>query len=198
VTEPDDIDTNPTYSYRPSLLGAPWQFTLAPDGIQWSAGRQSGHVGYDKVRRIRLSYRPANMQTHRFQLELWAEGAPKLRLVSTSWKSMFEQERLDKAYAAFVAALHARLLAANAPVLYQQGGNPLMYWSGAILFAGVALGLAILVLRALMADAMGGAAFIGVFLALFLWQGGNFFRRNRPGIYRADALPLALLPKDRS
>jgi hypothetical protein len=30
---------------------------------------------------------------------------------------------------------------------------------------------------------------------LFLWQSGNFFRRNRPGLYRPEALPAELLPK---
>ena len=55
--------------------------------------------------------------------------------------------------------------------------------------------LAALVPRALQAHTLGGAAFIVGFLALFLWQGGNFFRRNRPGSYRPDALPPELMPK---
>ncbi len=42
---------------------------------------------------------------------------------------------------------------------------------------------------------MGGAAFIGFFMLLFVWQGGNFFRRNKPGYYRPDALPELLMPK---
>ena len=60
---------------------------------------------------------------------------------------------------------------------------------------GVSLGLALLVVRALQANAKGGAVFIGGFLALFLWRGGNFFRRNRPGRYSPEALPADLLPK---
>ena len=73
--------------------------------------------------------------------------------------------------------------------------HPLLYWPGLIAFVGVSLGLALLIVRALQADAKGGAAFIGVFLVLFLWQGGNFFRRNRPGLYRPEALPAELMPK---
>ena len=52
-----------------------------------------------------------------------------------------------------------------------------------------------LIVRALQSDAKGGAAFIAGFLVLFLWQGGNFFRRNRPGLYRPEALPAELMPK---
>src|SRR5450756_2113490 len=84
------------YAYRPSLLGAAWQFKLTGEGIDWATGRKAGHIPFRAVRRLRMSYRPASMQSHRFMTELWAEGAPKLKILSSSWKSMVEQERLDK------------------------------------------------------------------------------------------------------
>jgi hypothetical protein len=183
------------YSYRPSVLGAAREFKLAGDGIAWAAGRKGGHIPFRSVRRLRMSYRPASMQSHRFMTELWADGAPKLVILSSSWKSMVEQERLDKPYTAFVTELHRRIAQAAPPARFEQGSHPLLYWPGLIAYVGVALGLSLLIVRALQADARGGAAFIGVFLMLFLWQGGNFFRRNRPGLYRPDALPAELMPK---
>jgi hypothetical protein len=183
------------YTYRPSVLGAPWEFKLTDDGIAWVAGAKSGRVPFRNVRRLRMSYRPANMQSHRFMTELWADGAPKLRIVSSSWKSMVEQERLDKPYAAFVTELHRRIARAGAATQFERGSHRLVYWPGLILFAGVVLGLCGLIVRALQVDAVSGAAFIGVFLALFLWRGGNFLRRNWPGVYSPDALPAELMPK---
>lgn len=183
------------YSFRASLLGAPREFRLAADGLHWTAGSRSGRVPFRDVRRVRLSYRPVSMQAHRFVTEVWAEGAPKLEIVSSSWKSMVEQVRQDRPYADFVRELHRRVAAAAAPAQFEQGRNPLVYWPGLAVFAAVALGLAFLIVRALQSDAMGGAAFIAAFLALFLWQGGNFFRRNRPGVYRSDALPELLMPR---
>ncbi len=183
------------YSYRPSLLGAPWEFELVGEGIDWSTGRKSGHIPFRNLRRLRMSYRPASMQSHRFMTELWAEGAPKLEILSSSWKSLVEQERLDKPYVAFVGELHRRIALAAPPASFEQGSHPLVYWPGLLSFAGVSLGLAWLIVRALQAGAGGGAAFIGVFLVLFLWQGGNFFRRNRPGLYRPELLPAELMPK---
>jgi len=184
-----------TYVFRPSLLGAPWEFSLAGDGLDWASGRKFGHISLRSIRRLRLSYRPASMQSQRFMTELWAEGAPKLKILSSSWKSLVEQERLDKNYADFIGELHRRIAAAAPPVRFEQGSNPLLYWPGLLVFAGVALALAWLVVRALQADTKAGAAFVGAFVALFLWQGGNFFRRNRPGRYRPDAIPAALMPK---
>ncbi len=186
-----------SYSYRPSLLGAPWEFTLTEHGMNWSAGGRSGRVRYRDVRRLRLSFKPVSMQTHRFLTEIWAEGAPKLEIVSSSWKSMVEQERRDGPYAAFVAELHARIAREGGPVpvRYDQGASPLVYWPGLVLYTVVALALAAVFVRALEVHAIGGAAFIGAFVALFLWQGGNFFRRNRPGTYRPEALPKELMPR---
>jgi hypothetical protein len=183
------------YSYRPSLLGAGCTFRLTPVGIAWEVGSKSGRVAYRAVRRVRMAYRPGSLQTHSFITEIWAEGAPKLQIVSSSWKSMVEQERLDAPYAAFVRELHRRLAAMGAPIDYVQGRHPLSYWFGLVLFVAVALALAATVVRALQAHTLGAAAFVAVFLVLFLWQGGNFFRRNRPGRYTPQALPPELMPK---
>jgi len=183
------------YTYRPSLMGAPWQFKLAENGIEWSAGRRSGHIPYRNVRRLRMSFRPANMQTQRFLTEVWADGEPALKISSSSWKSVFEQERLDRPYKAFVAELHRRLAQAAAPVRYEQGMHALRYWPMLIVFAAVVLGLCLLIVRGLQAGELSGVAFIAAFLALFIWQGGIFLRRNRPGLYRPEAPPAAVLPK---
>ena len=188
---PDEL----VYTYRPSLLGAPWSFRLTPVGLAWEAGRRSGRIPYRDVRRVRLSFKPVSMQTQRYQTEIWADGAPKLALISSSWKSMVEQERLDNSYSAFVTALHRRLAEAETPVSYEQGSSPFRYWPGLAVFAVISFGLVFLIMRGLQSDAAAGAAFIAAFLALFLWYGGNYFRRNRPGVYRPDALPALLVPK---
>src|SRR6266568_3135620 len=138
-TEPDGVVV--TYTYRPSLLGAPWEFKLTGNAIEWRAGRQSGRTTLDQVRFVRLSYRPANLQTHRFVTELWADGAPKLQLVSASWKSMFDQERLDRSYSAFVAELHRRLVRAGAATEFIRGTNKMRFWASVVVFAAVGLGL---------------------------------------------------------
>lgn len=191
----DDVRAGATYSYRPSLLGAGWNFTCDERGVAWTAGAKSGHVPYDKVRRVRMSYRPMSMQSQRFTTEVLAKDGTKLTIVSTSWKSMVEQERQDRAYSEFIRELHRGIAAAGVPVRCEQGKTPWLYWPGLVIFIGVSLGLALLIVRALQAHAAAAAAFVGGFLALFLWQGGNFFRRNRPGLYRPEAPPNDLLPQ---
>jgi len=147
------------------------------------------------VTRVRLSFRPVTMQSYRFRTELWSQNGPKLEIVSTSWKSMVEQERLDPAYVALVRELHRRIVAAGSPVRYEVGINPLIYWSELAIFAATALGLAALIARALHAQEWSGAAFIGAFLGISLWKIGAYFRRNRPGFYRPEALPAEVMPK---
>jgi len=191
----DAISETVSYSYRPSVFGAFREFSLTERGINWAAGLRSGSIPFDRVRRLRVSYRPHSMQSHRFITELWADGSPKLLISSSSWKSMMEQERLDGAYSAFVRELHRRLSRANSPARFERGSNPLIYWVGVLVFAGAAVGLAALIVRALQADATTSAAIVGAFLVFYLWQAGNFFRRNRPGTYRPDALPADVMPR---
>jgi hypothetical protein len=107
---------------------------------------------------------------------------------------MVEQERLSEAYTAFLGELHRRMARSGTASSFETGVHPLHYWAAAAVFAGVTIGLAVLAVRTLMADVWGGAALIALFLAMFLWHGVNFLRRNRPGAYRPDALPPALIP----
>ena len=184
-----------TYSYRPSAMGAPRSFALGPDALMWDAGRRSGRIPYRDIRRVRMSFRPVSVQMMRFRTEIWSEEAPKLVLISTSWKNMVDQERHDAPYTRFIVALHQHIAQAGGGARLDQGLNVLLYWLGVVSFAGVSLAMAGMFARGLQARAWTGAAFVGAFLAFFLWWGGNYFRRNRPQHYSADALPKDLMPK---
>lgn len=186
------------YAYRPSLLGAPWEFALTGETIEYRVGRKTGRIDLRKITRVRLSFRPIAMQSQRFLTEIWAEGAPKLEICSSSWKSMVEQERLDRSYATFVMELHRRLTQAGVPARFEHGSSPLRYWPGLAIFVAIALALAALVVMGLRAQVWQGTGFVAVFFLIFLWQVGNFFRRNRPGFYRPNALPSALMPAPNS
>jgi hypothetical protein len=192
-TDPTDGD-GPAYSYKPSLLGAPWEFRLTPDAIEWRVGPHHGYTPYTRIARIRLSFRPVTMQTRRFVTEIWPAGGPRLSIASASWRSLVEQQAQDQAYGAFVRELHRRLAAADVRASFVTGSPAILYWPGLAVFVGVSFGLAALTLHALRIGAWTGAAFVGGFLGLFVWQSGAYFRRNRPGTYRPDAPPDKLVP----
>lgn len=187
---------DPVYTYKTSLMGAPLELRLSGDALEWRKGRHAGSALYRDIRRIRLSFRPATMQSYRFITEVWPAAGGKLTIASTSWRSMFEQERLDAAYNAFVIELNRRVGAAGGTPLLQTGSPPFLYWPGFVVLVGASLGFAALIVRALQARSWGAAAFIAAFLVVMLYQMGNFFRRNRPGTYRADAVPEHVLPRE--
>jgi hypothetical protein len=197
---PDDADgqsgrnSDLRYVYKPSLMGAAWELCLRPDALEWRTGRHHGRIPYDRITRIRLSFRPVTMQTRRFVTEIWWPGAPRLSIASTSWRSLIEQAAQDQDYGAFVRELNARVAAAGGAASFETGVPSFLYWPGVAVFVGVAAGLAVLTLRALALDAYSGAALVAAFLALFVWQSGGYFKRNRPGRYRPEAPPKALVP----
>jgi hypothetical protein len=186
---------DPTYAFKSSLMGAGFEFRLAIDALEWRRGGQAGRVPYDRIRRIRLSFRPMTMQNYRFLAEVWPASGPKLQIASTSWKSLVEHERFDAQYRAFVIELCRRVGAAKDLTLFETGSPVWIYWPGVAVFVAASLALAGLIVRALITGIWSGAAFVAAFLALFLWQAGNLFRRNRPGTFRPDAVPPLVLPK---
>src|SRR5262245_490260 len=165
---------DPVYAYKPSLLGAPWEFRLAHDALEWRMGRHQGRTPYGRISRVRLSYRPVTMQTRRFLAEIWPADGPKLSIASASWKSIVEQEAKDQAYGAFIRELHQRLAAARVEAAFVTGSPALLYWPGLAVFIAVSLALVALTLEGLKTGAWGGATFVAAFLALFVWQSGNF------------------------
>lgn len=186
---------DPTYAFKSSLMGAGFEFRLAFDALEWRRGGQAGRVPYDRIRRVRLSFRPMTMQNYRFLTEIWSTSGPKLQIASTSWKSLVEHQRFDAPYRAFVIELCRRIGAAGAQTSFERGSTAWIYWPGVAVFVAASFGLAGLVVRALMTQVWSGAAFVAAFLALFLWQAGHLFSRNRPGLFSPDAVPPQVLPK---
>src|SRR5256885_9862225 len=119
ATTGDDV----SYSYKSSVIGAPFEFQLTSDALHWGKGGSRGRTPYRQIRRVRLGFRPMTMQNYRFITEIWTDG-PKLTIASTSWKSMVEHERLDASYRAFVAELCRRIGAAGGGAVFLTGPAP--------------------------------------------------------------------------
>lgn len=185
----------PVFAFKTSLMGPPSEFHLADDALEWHRGARSGRAPYNRIRRVRLGFRPMTMQNYRFLTEIWADEGPKLQIASTSWKSLVEHQRLDADYRAFVIELARRIGVAGGQTEFVTGSPAFLYWPGAVVFVGAALALVGLIVRALADQQWGGAAFIAAFLALFFWQAGGFFQRNKPGRFDPAAVPPQVLPR---
>jgi len=185
----------PVYLYNPNLMGSPWVFRLLEHGLAWEYGRRSGVVPYDSVQRVRMSFRPATLQTQRFITEIWAPQSPKLQISSTSFRSLMEQARQDDEYSDFISELHRRLAAAGSTARFESGMHPALYWVGVVVFTAIGLTLGGFLLTTLWRKDWTGAAVVGGVLGLLGWQSGMIFRRNRPQTYRPDAPPRVAFPR---
>jgi hypothetical protein len=186
---------DPFYAFRRSLGGARREFTLRPDAIEWRAGFGAGRLLYADVRRVRLSFRTLKLATDRFITEIWPASGPKLTISSTSWKSLAEQESFDHANSAFIIELHRRLAQDGRTASFEAGSPAWLYWPSLAIFVATSLAIAALCVQAISSGQTVGALFVAAFLALFVWRIGTQLKRNRPGTYRADALPPLLMPR---
>jgi hypothetical protein len=134
------------------------------------------------------------VQSSRFLTELWSVSEAKLMIASTSRRTMMDADRHDAEYAAFVRDLAGRIAAATPVAVMELGTAPLVYWPGLVVFGVLALAMLVLAVRAIQVEQWGGTAVILGFWALFLWQIGRFFWRNRPRLCGGDALPVDILP----
>jgi hypothetical protein len=191
----DEPSGDPTYAFKASLIGSLCQFTLKPDALEWQVGRRSGRIRYATIRAVRLTYRPVMMQSHRFITEIWSPGNPKIQIVSVSWRSIMEQQRLDAAYASFIIELHRRLAAAGAPARFSTGLPFATYWVGVVIFGAVLAATGGLLVRAMSFDQWAPMVVVAIFFLVFAYQLGTYFYRNRPSRYRPDAVPADVLPK---
>jgi hypothetical protein len=186
---------DPAYAYKPSVMGAPWEFALTREGLQWRLGYRSGLIRYDQIRRVRMSYRPATMQSKRYVTEIWSAGQPKIPIASTSWRNIMEQQRQDAAYTAFVSELHRRLAETGSTAQFVAGVPAVSYWIGLPIFSAAMVALAILVVHAIKLEQWTVAALIAALFVAFAMQLGTYFRRNWPTRYRPGDLPARVLPR---
>lgn len=189
-----DEGDDPVYAFKMSLAGAMCQFALKPEALHWQIGRRSGRIRYERIRAVRLSYRPVTMQSHRFITEIWSADNPKMRIASVSWRSVVQQERQDAGYSEFITELHRRLAAIDSTARFSIGLPIATYWIGVLMFAGVMIATGSLTLRAVRLEQWSVSAVAGMFFVMFVWQLGVYFRRNRPRSYRPDTIPASLLP----
>ena len=182
------------YAFKPSLMGAAHQFELTDGGLSWRLAGRSGVWPYTDISAIRLSYRPVTMQADRFRADIHHVKRARITVVSTSWQTAALMAAQNRDYRTFMLELHERMAQAGSKAALTGGLNPNLYAAGLTLVILLAIGMAALVIRALVTGEFYGALFLLAFAALFGWQIGGFLRRNRPLVYSFADIPAQLLP----
>jgi hypothetical protein len=192
TTDPAAVGAH--YLYKASLIGSAYRFELKNDGIDWQVRGKAGLWRYRDIAGLRLSYRPASMQSRRFRCDIDHVNGQIIAVMSTTWQTVTLMTPQDDAYRAFILELHRRLAAAGGRVVLIGGLKSPVYALGVALLALVAIAVTGLFARAVATAEWGGALFLIGFALLFGWQIGGFIRRNRPRGYTFDDVPAELLP----
>lgn len=187
--------SDPTYSYKPRLMGPSYDFRLTREALDWQIGSRSGRVAFPMIRRIRLGYKPTNLATARFIAEIWPANSPKLLLGSTSAKSIIDLAAHNDEYRAFVNELHRRIAATNSECVFEGGFPAWRWWPAAIIGVLALAGIIYVAFKGIVSGHLFAAIVIVVTGLWFAWQIWNIVMRNRPRRYSPDAIPEDLLPR---
>ena len=194
----DDATTGDdfAYSYKSSLIAAPFEFRLTSDALHWRKGGASGHTLYRNIRRVRLSFRPMTMQNSPASSPKSGRTDPSsrsLRRPGRAWSSMSGSM---SRYRVFIAELCRRIGAAGGQTRLQTGSPPIMYWIGVVVFVGASLALASLIVRALQFAAWGARrVHRGVSRPCSCGRPARSSAATAPARFAPDAVPEAVLPR---
>lgn len=190
----DTPSANPSYRFRPRIVGGEHVFSLTPDALEYESSGRFERIAYRDIARVRLSYRPANMTLYRFVTDIWPREGKKLALVSVSASAPFHFESKGAAYRAFLLELFRRIGTVQ-PAFRIETGMARWRWLPAAAF-GIATLVALLYVlgRALLDAQYSLFAVCLVFGVIFAAQIGTVLFRNRPRSCGIDSVPVEVLP----
>jgi hypothetical protein len=182
------------YTYKPSVAGSPQSFELSGEGLSIQTGFRASLWRYGDIAQIRLSYRPVSMLAHRFRADLRHKDGRKIRIVSATWSGIVALTPQNDSYRAFMQDLHRRVAAEQGGVVCLAGLPQVKFTIAVAVFAALMLGLAGLLVRALMAGGLAATLFLLGFAAWTTWYIGGWLKRNQPHPYEPASVPKQLLP----
>jgi len=190
-----DHEDRPTYRHRPKLIGMDVSFTLEERDLVWSDGRVTGRLPLHQIESVRIAFRPANLYTHRYRVDIRQRLGQKVWFANISWRGVAEIEANDPAFHAFVRVLLAAIARASPKARFLAGEPRWRYAVVALTTGLLALCLAYLAVQGLQArnwGLLGLVAFVGGYT---VWQMSLWLTKNRPGTFDPLDPPAALLPK---
>jgi hypothetical protein len=175
-----DPQGRPAYFHRPKLIGPETVFTLEDRDLAWSNGRSSGRLPLHQIDSVRIVFRPANLYTQRYRVEIRQRLGRKLWFSNISYRGMAQVEAHDPAFTAFVRTLLPAIAKAS-PKARFLGGEPAWRYGAVAVITLALVGALLLVgteaLRARSWPAIAVAGMIGAYVA---WLMGQWLVRNRP------------------
>jgi hypothetical protein len=182
------------YAYKASVAGSPQSFELTGQGMSFQAGFRSGVWRYGDIARIRLTYRPVSMLRHRFRADIRHKDGRTLKIISATWAGIVAMTPQNDSYRAFIAELHRRVAAEGRGVEYVAGLQPVAFAMAIVVYGAIAVAVATLVVRALVAGDVVAMLFLLAFIAWSGWYIGSWLMRNKPQRYEPQQIPSQLLP----
>lgn len=189
-----DQADRPIYSHRPKPFGGEVSFTLDERDLVWSAAGATGRLPLHQIESVRITFRPANLHTHRYRVDIRQRLGRTLWFANVSWRGIAEMQANDPSFVAFLRVLLATVARTSPKARFIAGEPAWRYAAVAFTSALLALCLAylaVLGLTTLNWGLIGLVVFIGGYA---VWQMALWLTKNRPASFDPLDPPAALLP----
>lgn len=190
-----DPDGRPTFRHKPKLVGSQISFSLTDKDLAWSDGRVSGRLPLHQIESVRIAFRPANIYTRRYRVEVRQRLGRRVWFSNVSWRGMVDIEAHDAPFAAFTRLLLTRIAKSSPQARFLAGEPAWRYWAVATVSAGLALSLAYLAVSAIRVLNWTVLGFVVLLGGYTIWQMSLWLDKNRPGTFDPLDPPGRLLPE---
>lgn len=182
------------YQFRPRLVGSEVMCSLNEQTALFVVGFRETRIAYPMIERVRLSYRPSNMSMNRYLMEIWPRGGIRIDIASVSFLPSLEVRNHAAEYRKFVVELHRKIKEARGECVFEAGFPAWRWWPLAAVGVAAAVAATVVLFFSLTSGQFLASAVIAVVGGFFLWQIWAMVMRNRPAVYRPDAIPDYVLP----
>lgn len=191
-----DDEGRPTYRHRPKLVGQEIAFTIEKDALVWSDTRYSGRLPLHQIESVRIAFRPANLHTGRFRVEIRQRLGKAVWFANIAYRGMLDIDSQNGPFKAFLRELLPRIAKAS-PKARFIGGEPWWrYVAVGLITAALTGSLAFMAWEAWRTTNGTLGALTGVVFIYTAWLMGQWLTRNRPIEFDPADPPASILPGD--
>lgn len=183
------------FQCRASALHEEQCWVVKDDRLVWlTDGVVRQEIFLRDVIELRLLHQPSRFADNRYCCEIVLSHGARIHWLNQHYTGFAHFEDRSAAYREFVETLIERITIHQPSCVFRGGVSAVRWWLNAIFSGVVTLVLLVMVIVLWFYVSVLVLIKVGL-IAIFVPRVLRWFSRNRPQVFRADAIPTSLLPK---
>lgn len=192
-SQPPPLKAAISYETRLTLFEKVRTFSIQGATLRIEEEGRTNEIALTDIVEVRCRYFPTRVQLNRYECLLTVKSGMKIKIGNQFFRGVADFEDRSADYRKFVVALHVALSKQNPTCVFHSGVAPSSFYLTAAFLALSMLTLAFLII--VMGASLPGFAVIKLIILIAMIPISiKWFYKNKPKIYRPQAIPTDVLP----